>query len=121
LWARHHAALACGTAWVQIPPPQLAGSVVPVEASARSAVSLEDLLPALVRRVAWSRDGTRGTARLEIGTGQLAGATLLVHADGGRVRVELSTPPGVDIPSWRERIVRRLAARCIPTDEVDVS
>ncbi len=101
-------------------------STTPLEATTpdvavRAAGSLEDLLPALVRRVAWSSDGKRGTARLEIGSGDLAGATLLVHADAGRVRVRLEVPPGVDAPFWRERIVHRLATRDIPIDDVEVS
>lgn len=91
------------------------------EEAVRGAVSLEELLPTLVRRVAWSSEGKRGTARLEIGSGDLAGATLLVHADAGRVRVQLAVPPGSDAQSWRDRIVRRLAARDIPVDEVEVS
>jgi hypothetical protein len=91
------------------------------EIAVRAAGSLEVLLPALVRRVAWSNDGKRGTARLEIGSGDLTGATLLVHADAGRVRVRLEVPPGVDARSWRERIVQRLASRDIPIDDVEVS
>jgi hypothetical protein len=111
--------LAAWLSWAAAPPPTDGGGAR--EASTRSAVSLEDLLPNLVRRVAWSTDGKRGTARLEIGSGDLAGATLLVHADAGRVRVQLEVPAGADGPSWRERIVRRLAAREIPVDEVEVS
>jgi hypothetical protein len=102
----------------------LAPSTWPVstapEVAVRGSGSLEALLPALVRRVAWSSDGKRGTARLEIGSGELAGATLLVHADAGRVRVRLEVPPGVDARSWRERIVQRLAARDVPVDDVEV-
>ena len=84
----------------------------------RVRASLEDLLPALVRRVAWSGDGRRGTVRLELGSGSLAGATLLIHADEGRVRVHLSAPPGVDLGPWRDRIASRLTARGLPIDEV---
>jgi hypothetical protein len=111
--------LAAWLSWAGSPPPTEGGGARDV--STRSAVSLEDLLPTLVRRVAWSTDGKRGTARLEIGSGDLAGATLLVHADEGRVRVQLEVPAGADAPSWRQRIVRRLAAREIPVDEVEVS
>jgi hypothetical protein len=85
------------------------------------ATSLEDIWPALVRRATWSGDDKRGSARLEIGSGELAGATLVVHSERGRVRVHLTTPPGSDTRSWRERIVRRLASRDIPADEVEVS
>jgi hypothetical protein len=107
----------------QLAPPLLqaaplaAGPAAPVEAQLRTSV--EDLLPALVRRVAWSGDGKRGTVRLELGSGALAGATLLVHAEDGRVRVQLTGPPGVDLGGWRERIAGRLAARGLSVDEVE--
>jgi hypothetical protein len=71
-------------------------------------LSLEDLLPAMVRRVAWSGDAQRGTLRLELGAGALAGGTLLVEVEQGRVRVQLRTPPGADVAGWRRRIARRL-------------
>lgn len=90
----------------------------PAQIESRVRASLEDLLPALVRRVAWSGDGRRGTVRLELGSGSLAGATLLIHADEGRVRVHLSAPPGVDLGPWRDRIASRLTARGLPIDEV---
>jgi hypothetical protein len=100
--------------------PLPGGNVEPPE-GARSAASLEDILPVFVRRVAWSSDGKRGTARLEIGAGHLAGATLLVHAEAGRVRVLLDAPPGADLQSWRERILQRLASRNIPVEGIEVS
>jgi hypothetical protein len=96
-------------------------SAPPAPDRALAAVSLEDLLPALVRRVAWSGDGTRGTARLEIGAGELAGATLLVAADAGRVRVHLEVPAGVDAAAWQDRIRRQLEARRIIADSVEVA
>jgi hypothetical protein len=74
-----------------------------------------------VRRVAWSGDGKRGTARLEIGAGALEGATLLVHADGGRVRVQLDVPPGIDAGDWQRRIAARLSLRGISTESVEVT
>jgi len=107
--------------WLSSAPSQVTTSARSPEAVARSAVSLEDLLPALVRRVAWSGDGKRGTVRLEIGSGELAGATLLVHADAGRVRVQLEVPAGADARSWQERIVKRLVSRDVYVDEVEVS
>jgi hypothetical protein len=90
----------------------------PVEACAR--VSLEEVLPALVRRIAWSGDGRKGSLRLEFGAGALAGGTLVVHSDEGRVRVELNAPTGADAAAWRERIVSRLEARRLPVEDVDV-
>lgn len=107
------------------PPPGLAqGEIVslatiPSPAASPARASLEDLLPALVRRVAWSGDGRRGTVRLELGSGALAGAELVVHADEGRVRVQLRAPAGVDLRPLRERIAIRLAARGVALDEVE--
>jgi hypothetical protein len=86
-----------------------------------AASSLETLLPALVRRVAWSGDGRHGTVRLELRSGELDGATLLVHADSGRVRVRLDVPPGVDAARWEHRIRQRLQEHRIAADAVEVA
>jgi hypothetical protein len=86
--------------------------------SPTALVSLEEILPALVRKIAWSGDSRRGTVRIELGAGALAGATVLVASERGRVRVTLSAQVGVELESWRERIVARLAARGL--DDVDV-
>jgi hypothetical protein len=108
-------------AWLSAQTFQQSSGSAADEGAVRSTASLEHLLPTMVRRVSWSSDGKRGTARLEIGSGDLTGATLIVHADAGRVRVLLELPPGPDARSWRERIVQRLASRDIPVDEVEVS
>ena len=50
--------------------------------------------PDMVKKIAWAGDGKRGSMRLELGAGALAGGTLLVQAEEGRVRVELNAPPG---------------------------
>jgi len=99
------------------PPP------VPLPISAAQApvrTSVEDLLPGLVRRVAWSGDGRRGTIRLEIGAGALEGATLLVQTDDQRVSIHLNAPSGVDVHEWRARIGRRLAAKGLSVDLLEV-
>ncbi|HXX66544.1 MAG TPA: hypothetical protein VEK07_05160 [Polyangiaceae bacterium] len=123
---RHRAALQSS----ELLAPRAAASpspVLPAAASllqvdrARAALSLEDLVPVLVRRIAWSGDRERGTVRLEIGAGELAGATLLVLADAGRVQVHLHVPPGVDATAWQARIRRRLESRSIVADAVEVS
>ncbi len=107
------------------PPPGLGqGEIVgqaaiPPATGGPPRASLEDLLPALVRRVAWAGDGRRGTVRLELGSGALAGAELVVHADEGRVRVQLRAPAGVDLGPLRERIALRLAARGMALDDVE--
>jgi hypothetical protein len=97
---------------VQLPPD------APVQAFTRA--SLEEVLPALVRRIAWSGDGRKGMLRLEFGQGALAGGTLLVQADDGRVRVELQAPPGTDTSVWRGRIASRLTTRGVKLDEIIV-
>jgi hypothetical protein len=117
------------------PPPGTFTSVLPIasappavavsaggapSAEGRALVSLEELLPALVRRIAWSGDARRGSIRLELGAGALSGATLLVHAEGQQVRVALHAPPGTDVEGWRARIAGRLAARGLDAATVDV-
>lgn len=123
---RHRAALQAPETFappgVFSPSPGVAPANVPLAVDrVRAAVSLEDLLPALVRRIAWSGDAERGTVRLEIGAGELAGATLLVHADAGRVRVHLRVPPGVDAAAWQARIRQRLESRRIVAEAVEVT
>lgn len=107
----------------QLAPPMATASEGAREADvaqvARRA-SLEELVPQLVRRIAWGGDARRGSVRMELGAGELAGATLVVHADGGRVRVELTVPSGADAEAWRDRIERRLAARGLDVAAVDV-
>src|SRR6185437_16491429 len=101
-----------GPAPAPAPAPALASAPTPA-----LAPSLEELLPALVRRIAWSGDSRRGAVRLEVGSGELAGATLLIQADGGRLEVTL-TAPGADAEAWRERIARRLADKGLDVDAV---
>jgi hypothetical protein len=102
-------------------PPAVAVSAAGVpSAEGRALVSLEELLPALVRRIAWSGDARRGSIRLELGAGTLSGATLFVRAEGEHVHVALHAPPGTDVDGWRARIARRLAARGLDAATVDV-
>ncbi len=96
--------------------PTSAATPGPATSDPPALASLEDLLPALVRKIAWSGDARRGAVRIELGAGALAGATLLVAADGDRVRVTLSAQPGVELEPYRERIVARLAARGLDAD-----
>jgi hypothetical protein len=107
------------------PPPQSvvhAGATEAADAPAatRASTSLEDLLPALVRKVAWSGDGRKGTVRLELGSGGMAGAEVIVESDEGRVRVQLRAPDGVDGDAWRRRVSARLAARGLDVEDVEV-
>jgi hypothetical protein len=121
--ARQAAHLAPPAAILEGPIQPLAptpGGTLPAAASGPSApTSLEELLPALVRKIAWSGDARRGTVRIELGAGALAGATLLVAANGGRVQVTLiaeATHSDVDLDTWRERIAARLSDRGLDAD-----
>jgi hypothetical protein len=104
----------------QLAPPPTFRSPDAAAAPAEARVSVEDLLPALVRKVAWSGDGRRGTVRLELGSGAMAGAEVLVEADHGRVRVRLRAPGGADLEEWRRRIGARLAGRGIAVEELEI-
>lgn len=89
--------------------------------AARAHASLEDLVPQLVRKIAWTGDGKRGSVRMELGAGDLAGSVLVVHSDAGKVRVELAVPAGVDRDAWRERLTQRLGARGIDLESIEVT
>ena len=99
------------------------GAAVVPEAAPRPDVRapLEHLMTRLVRRIAWSGNARTGSARLELGAGELEGATLTIHADDGVVRVALELPPGVDRAAWKERIMGRLGARGLQVEAVDVA
>lgn len=72
----------------------------------RALTSMEELLPRLVRRIAWSGDRTRGSVQLELGAGPHAGTVVTVHAEDRRVRVELQ---GAGADELGSRIEARLA------------
>ena len=95
-----------------LPPPLPAPPLAPPPVSSPPLpASLELLLPALVRRIAWSGDARRGVVRMELGAGELAGGVLVVHANGSELCVHLSTPPGADPAAWRARLSKCLTAR----------
>ena len=107
----------------QLAPPMMVGprqesSASPPATNAR--VSLEDLVPQLVKKIAWSGDAHRGTVRMELGAGELAGATLTVSAEHGRVSVRVDAPPGTDTSAWRERLSSRLEAKGLRLESVEV-
>lgn len=108
----------------QLAPPAMAGGAVEAAGGApevHARASLEHLLPALVKKVAWAGDGKRGSVRMELGAGALAGATVMVHADGGRVRVEIDAPAGADRDAWKARIAGRLAASGLDVEHVEIT
>ncbi|MEB2313798.1 MAG: hypothetical protein OZ928_18285 [Polyangiaceae bacterium] len=94
-------------------PPALATAAPHASAPPPNAAlpAVEELVQRLVRRVAWGGDGRRGTARVELGAGELAGATITVESSGRELHVEVELPPGVEAEPWRERLSARLRAR----------
>ncbi|HSO38864.1 MAG TPA: hypothetical protein VLT33_40315 [Labilithrix sp.] len=99
--------------------------VMPLAAPAKDAAeaplrarSLEELLPALVRRIAWAGDRHSGSVRLELGAGVYAGTTVVVHADGGRVRVEISGSEGPELERLRTRLDSRLRGHGLDVESV---
>jgi len=114
--SRHAAQLAPVIPSSTQPTASAAGAIT----EARARVSLESILPDLVRKVAWAGDGRKGSMRLELGAGALAGSTLVVHAEDGRVRIELDAPSGTDVAAWKARLSARLETRGVAVDELTV-
>jgi hypothetical protein len=90
----------------QMAPPAFTPSpTAPVPADTaiapRARVSMEELLPQLVKRIAWAGDKRRGSVQMELGAGPHAGTVITVHAVDGRVRVELA---GDDTGTLRRRL-----------------
>jgi hypothetical protein len=98
--------------------PALAAAAPSATNAPRARMSMEELLPALVKRIAWAGDRHSGTVRLEIGAGAYAGTTLLVHADAGRVRVEVSGAEGADLDALRSRLDARLRGHGLDVESV---
>ena len=90
-----------------LPGPAQPPAVLPPSAD------LQQLLTGLARRVAWGGDRRKGTARIELSEGALAGATLIVHTEQRSVSVELELPvgAGVGTQGWEARLTERLEGR----------
>jgi hypothetical protein len=82
-------------------------------------MNMDHLVSQLVKRIGWSGDGRRGTVRLEVGRGDLAGATLLVEADEGGVDVDVELPPGVSADAYGG-LRQRLEARGLTVRSLNV-
>jgi hypothetical protein len=104
------------------PPPEAraAPATAPTTEGGTARASLEALLPELVDNVAWSCDRRRGSMRLELRAGALAGGSVVVHADDGKVRVEVRTPAGADVEEWRSLLQDRLLRRGIDLETLTV-
>jgi hypothetical protein len=89
----------------------------PAPASAAPAAlplreDLQNLLTGLARRVAWGGDRRKGSARIELSEGALAGATLVVHTEQRSVSVEIELPGGTSAgQGLQQRILDRLEGR----------
>jgi hypothetical protein len=110
----------------QCAPPIALAEPAPIApahaAEAAARASMEAILPELVQRIAWSREGARtGAVRMEIGKGSLAGGTLFVRTDDGKIRVHLTTPAGADKAGWRARIENALRERGLDVDSIEVA
>jgi hypothetical protein len=81
--------------------PAPAAAPADTEIAPRTRVSMEELLPQLVKRIAWAGDKRRGSVQMELGAGPHAGTVITVHAVDGRVRVELA---GDDTGALRRRL-----------------
>ncbi|AKV02409.1 hypothetical protein AKJ09_09072 [Labilithrix luteola] len=107
----------------QLAPPVIsAPAVAPTSAAAtepvRGRMSMEELLPVLVKRIAWAGDKHSGSVRLELGAGTYAGTTLVVHSDAGRVRVEVNGQEGADLDRLRRRLDERLRSHGLNVEAV---
>jgi hypothetical protein len=58
--------------------------------------------------------------RIELGGGRLAGTTLVVTSEDGRVSVDLEMPSTVATYGWQQRIADRLRSRGLDVDSIDV-
>lgn len=82
--------------------------------------SFAELWGRLVRKIAWGGDGRRTTARIEIGSGEWAGATIVVSAAAREVAVDIELPAGVAATEWRTRLAERLRERGLDLAELTV-
>lgn len=86
--------------------------------------SLEELLPQIVRKLALAGDGKRATVRVEIGRGELEGATIVVSNETGGIRVDVEAPAlanAAEREAWSTRIRNRLEARGLRVDGIQVT
>lgn len=91
-------------------PTVASASALPPTALPPTA-DLQQLLSGLARRVAWGGDRRKGSARIELSEGALAGATLVVHTEQRSVSVELELPAGTRTHGWEARLTERLEGR----------
>lgn len=76
----------------------------------------------LLKRVSIGGDRQKGTARIEVGSGELSGAVIVVHAEAGEVVVDIELPPGAHASEadWRARLERRFSERGVEVRELNL-
>ena len=95
-----------------ITPAVVVGQPAPASAALPFREDLQNLLSGLARRVAWGGDRRKGSARIELSEGALAGATLVVHTEQRSVSVEIELPGGSSAgQGLQQRILDRLEGR----------
>jgi hypothetical protein len=94
--------------------------VAPVCHPATPPMSAPDevLLDRVVKRLSWGGSGKRGTARIELGAGSLAGATLLLQAEGRELTLEVEGASPEAVRDFAARLGERLDAKGIVLAEV---
>ncbi len=95
-----------------ISPAPLTPAALAAPAALPVREDLQNLLTGLARRVAWGGDRRKGSARIELSEGALAGATLVVHTEQRSVSVEIELPAGGGAAGdLQQRLLDRLEAR----------
>jgi len=105
---------------VVLPAASGVGLAEPAPRFGAGPLPFAELWTRLVRRVAWGGDGRRATARIEIGSGEWAGAAIVVHAAEREITLEIDLPAGARVDAWRERIADRLRERGLELSELTV-
>jgi len=85
--------------------------LTPPTPTARGGLLLDPLVGELVRAIAWGGDRRRGAARLELGGSRFAGASVVVHAEGRELTIELDAPRHLDGVELGERLRKRLESK----------
>jgi hypothetical protein len=98
------------TLW-HLRPPATSPPPASPPPSAAALPPVDQLIDRLLRRIALGGSRHRGTAFLEIGAGNLEGASVTIHAEGSRLCIEVEAPEGEASRRWRHQLQERLRAR----------
>lgn len=109
--------------WVDPLQRVLAHATAPPESVAphvtHPALAMDELWKA-VRRIAWGGDRHRSVAYIELGAGELKGASLTLEARGSAISLVLDLPAGASSAGWAQRLADRLARRGLEVQSVEV-